>query len=59
MNILENYIKDYPCTLKIKYDTRDNLFVISIDEIKVFSHGKTLEEALKNFKEAMECHNGG
>lgn len=44
-------------TYRFEWDSRDNIYVASIAELKdCLSHGETIEEAVHNIKEALECH---
>ncbi len=38
----------------IQWDNEDNIYVVSIPELKVRTHGKTYEEAIKNAQEVIE-----
>lgn len=38
----------------IQWDDKDNIYIISIPELKIRTHGKTYEEAIKNALEAIE-----
>jgi antitoxin HicB len=53
---LEYYLS-LPWTFRFEWDTRDDLYVASIAELKgCLSHGDTVEEAAHNIREALECH---
>lgn len=37
-----------PYSMIIEWDDEDNIFVVSIPELKVRTHGRTYEETVKN-----------
>jgi Uncharacterized conserved protein len=41
-------------SMLIQWDDEDNIFVVSIPELKLKTHGKTYEEAIKNAQEVIE-----
>ncbi len=45
-----------PChySMLIQWDEEDNIYVVSVPELKVKTHGKTYEEAVKNALEVIE-----
>jgi antitoxin HicB len=53
---LSDYLK-LPWSFQFEYDSRDNLYVASVTELKgCMSHGKTIVEAAQNIQEALECY---
>ncbi|HTK09105.1 MAG TPA: type II toxin-antitoxin system HicB family antitoxin [Ktedonobacteraceae bacterium] len=41
-------------SMLIQWDDEDNIYVVSIPELKLKTHGKTPEEAIKNVAEVIE-----
>ena len=41
-------------SMLIQWDDEDSIYVISVPELKVKTHGKTYEEAIKNASEVIE-----
>ena len=41
-------------SMLIQWDDEDDIFVVSIPELKLKTHGKTYEEAIKNAQEVIE-----
>jgi predicted RNase H-like HicB family nuclease len=41
-------------SLLIQWDTEDNIYIVTISELKIKTHGKTYEEAIKNASEVIE-----
>jgi predicted RNase H-like HicB family nuclease len=41
-------------SMLIQWDGEDNIYIISVPELKVKTHGKTYEEAIKNALEVIE-----
>ena len=41
-------------SMNIQWDPEDNIYIVSIPELKVRTHGKTYEEAVKNAQEVIE-----
>ena len=41
-------------SMNIQWDEEDNIYIISVPELKVKTHGKTYEEAIKNALEVIE-----
>ena len=41
-------------SMTIQWDNQDNICIVSVPELKVKTHGKTYEEAIKNALEVIE-----
>ena len=41
-------------SMVIQWDDEDNIFVVSIPELKIKTHSKTYEEAIKNAQEVID-----
>ena len=41
-------------SMNIQWDPEDDIYIVSIPELKVRTHGKTYEEAVKNAQEVIE-----
>lgn len=41
-------------SMVIQWDDEDNIFVVSIPELKIKTHGRTYEETIKNALEVIE-----
>jgi predicted RNase H-like HicB family nuclease len=41
-------------SLLIQWDTEDNIYIVTVPELKIKTHGKTYEEAIKNASEVIE-----
>jgi predicted RNase H-like HicB family nuclease len=41
-------------SMVIEWDDEDNIYVVSIPELKVKTHGKTYDEAIKNALEVID-----
>lgn len=52
-----NYYLNLSWTFRFEWDSRDNIYVARIAELKdCLSHGDTIEEAVNNIKEALELY---
>lgn len=52
-----NYYLNLPWTYKIEWDDRDNIYVISVDELKgCMSCGDDTKEAINNIQEALRSY---
>ena len=47
-------MKTPPYSMVIQWDDEDNIFVVSIPELKIKTHGRTYEETIKNALEVIE-----
>ena len=43
-------------SMLIQWDDEDNIFIVSIPELKLKTHGKTYDEAIKNALEVIELY---
>jgi len=41
-------------SMLIQWDPRDNIYIVTVPELKIRTHGKTYEEAIKNASEVIE-----
>jgi len=41
-------------SMTIQWDDQDNIYIVSVPELKVKTHGKIYEEAIKNALEVIE-----
>lgn len=41
-------------SMNIQWDPEDNIYIVSIPELKVRTHGETYEDAVKNAQEVIE-----
>jgi predicted RNase H-like HicB family nuclease len=44
----------YHYSMLIQWDDEDSIYIISVPELRVKTHGKTYEEAIKNALEVIE-----
>lgn len=43
-------------SMLIQWDDEDNIYIVSIPELKLKTHGKTYDEAIKNALEVIELY---
>lgn len=52
-----NYYLQLPWSFRFEWDPKDQIYVASVAELKgCMSHGKTIDEAAENIKEALELY---
>ena len=52
-----NYYLNLPWTFLFEWDPRDSIYIATIKELNgCLSHWDTIEEAVINIREALECH---